>query len=409
MSFFLIQSAQKYLNEYAVLLRTCEITDWGMAEAISIATQILKNKGRYVAIQQQTGVFWQFVGALHHMECSGDFDCHLANGDPITGATYHEPVGIPAGSWESCAVAALALKGWTEDAWVDWTDYILLLDRAEIYNGLGYRDYHPTVKSPYLWSGTNHYTCGKYIADGEWDDDFISEQVGLVPILRCLHNLIDQQNKVKKVTDTATRDGFLADAAKYFEGLEHQAKAFDWLQAKIPAETMREFAAQYSPIDKPLGKAATESSVGVFDPANIDWSNPDCFVSKYFRVVEVTKGSSDRAVTAGSKEAKRAIALAAELDKVREALGHPIGVTSWNRPPKVNSAVGGSRYSQHLGGGAADIYPISGMDLNDFQSWLDTNWYGALGYGAAKGFVHLDMRNGGGFRTEGEKGVRWVY
>jgi Peptidase M15 len=209
--------------------------------------------------------------------------------------------------------------------------------------------------------------------------------------------------------EIVTRRGFLADAAKYFEGLEHQAKAFDWLEANIPPETMQNFAKQYSPIDIPSGTAATESRVGKFDSANIDWSNPDCFVGKYFRVVEVTKGSPDRVVTAGSEQAKRVILLAAELDKVREAFGHPIGVTSWYRPSLVNSAVGGSRYSQHLGGGAADIYPLSGMDLADFESWLDANWHGAMGYGSKKGFVHVDMRNGGGFRTSGKKGARWVY
>jgi Peptidase M15 len=172
---------------------------------------------------------------------------------------------------------------------------------------------------------------------------------------------------------------------------------------------MQEFALQYSPIDKPLGKASAESSVGVFDPANIDWSNPDCFVSKYFRVVEVTKGDPKRAVKPGSEVAAKVVALAAELDKIREALGHPIGVTSWNRPFQVNEDVGGSRYSQHLCGGAADIYPLSGMSIGDFQRWLDENWFGALGYGAAKGFVHVYMRNGGGFRTGGKKSNRWVY
>lgn len=208
---------------------------------------------------------------------------------------------------------------------------------------------------------------------------------------------------------TQARDGFLADAAKYFSGLEHQAKAFDWLQANSTAEAIDHFASLFSPTTQPVGTAASESVIKNFDPANIDWSDPDCLVSKYFRVVEVTKGSANRGVEAGSEVEKRALALATELDKIREAFGHPIGVSSWNRPPAVNRSVGGARYSQHIYGGAADIYPLAGKSIQDFQAWLDEHWYGALGYGARKGFVHLDIRNGKGFRSGGEKGPRWVY
>jgi lysozyme family protein len=158
-------------KDYVDLVRGCVVTDWGLTEAKKIAEQITANKGRYITVQMRTGVFWQFVGALHHLESGGDFDCHLANGDPIASETYHDPAGIPAGDWESCAVAALALKGWTKDADLDWFDIFYTLNKAEIWNGTGYRDYHPDVKSPYLWSGTNHYTKGKYVADGTWDRD----------------------------------------------------------------------------------------------------------------------------------------------------------------------------------------------------------------------------------------------
>ncbi|MGV2389627.1 MAG UNVERIFIED_CONTAM: hypothetical protein LVR29_19395 [Microcystis novacekii LVE1205-3] len=37
-----------------------------------------------------------------------------------------------------------------------------------------------------------------------------------------------------------------------------------------------------------------------------------------------------------------------------------------------------------------------------FQSWLDQRWFGALGYGAGRGFVHLDARNGKGWKTGGQ-------
>ena len=43
------------------------------------------------------------------------------------------------------------------------------------------------------------------------------------------------------------------------------------------------------------------------------------------------------------------------LDKIREAYGKPITVNSGYRCPKLNTAIGGSKTSQHITGKAADI------------------------------------------------------
>jgi lysozyme family protein len=68
----------------------------------------------------------------------------------------------------------------------DWTDWTVagLMYRLEGYNGWGYRQYHPTVKSPYLWSGSSQYTKGKYVADGKFDPNAVSKQLGAATILR---------------------------------------------------------------------------------------------------------------------------------------------------------------------------------------------------------------------------------
>jgi uncharacterized protein YcbK (DUF882 family) len=141
--------------------------------------------------------------------------------------------------------------------------------------------------------------------------------------------------------------------------------------------------------------------------SNINWNNPKAQISQFFTVKEVTKGDNRRIPP---KEIEQAILrLAIELDKIRTDWGSPILVTSWYRPRQINRAVGGASNSTHIFGKAVDIRPVNSSSLFSFQSWLDENWFGALGYGAKRGFVHLDMRNGKGWKTGGSKGVRWNY
>ncbi|NJL81816.1 MAG: peptidase M15 [Chloroflexaceae bacterium] len=135
----------------------------------------------------------------------------------------------------------------------------------------------------------------------------------------------------------------------------------------------------------------------------VNWNDFNASVSKYFTVREVTNGDPRRIPQDDAIKAN-IVSLAQELDRVREAWGSPILVTSWYRPRAINQAVGGAENSQHILGIAADIHPAKG-NLPQFQEWLDkAAWKDkALGYGARKGFVHVDLRPGP------NRLIRWNY
>lgn len=159
--------------------------------------------------------------------------------------------------------------------------------------------------------------------------------------------------------------------------------------------------------EEPHNSQSRLSSPLVANPDKINWNDFESPVSQYFTVGEFLRYDRQRMPNSTIVKNK-IIKLAEELDKVRIAWGKPIGITSGYRPPAVNRRVGGARFSEHLTGSAADIYPIGG-NIREFEKWLDARWFGALGYGSRKGFIHVDMRNNKGFNTGGSKGPRWNY
>src|SRR4051812_49427629 len=112
---------------------------------------------KYVKVEQSTGVPWFFVAILHNLESSGRFDRHLHNGDPLSRPTVQVPAGRPPNatfpcSWDVSAADALQLKHFSAQSRWDLPGIAFAL---ETNNGFGYRDNHPHVKSPYLWSFSN--------------------------------------------------------------------------------------------------------------------------------------------------------------------------------------------------------------------------------------------------------------
>jgi lysozyme family protein len=173
-------------DEYQRLFDGC-IIDPARARAVdALASRIAGASERYDAVGRPLGIPWQLIGIIHCMEASLDFRTHLHNGDPLTARTRQVPKGRPQeGSppfaWEVSATDALRLANL--DRWSDWSVPGILY-RLEAYNGFGYRTRHPEVLSPYLWSWSNQYTSGKYVADGTWSPTAVSKQCGAAVLLR---------------------------------------------------------------------------------------------------------------------------------------------------------------------------------------------------------------------------------
>ena len=108
------------------------------------------------------------------------FSRHLHNGDPLKARTVNvpsgrPPIGQPPFKFDDSAVDALRVdkldkvKNWE----LERTLYML-----ESFNGFGYRLYHPSVLSPYVWGFTEYYERGGYPKDGVWSENYVSQQCG---------------------------------------------------------------------------------------------------------------------------------------------------------------------------------------------------------------------------------------
>lgn len=89
----------------------------------------------------------------------------------------------------------------------------------------------------------------------------------------------------------------------------------------------------------------------------------DMKLSEHFTLQELTFSSTAVAKKLDNTPSEAVLANLSKLSNgllevVRKAYGHPIKITSGYRSPKVNSAVGGSKTSQHLTGEAADMKAI---------------------------------------------------
>ncbi len=177
--------------EYNRMFQTCVVRQTHTAIVNTLAQKLIANLDRYANVGDPINVPWTFIAVTHNMESSQNFARHLHNGDPLTKRTVQVPAGrpktgAPPFTWEESAADALLLK--KLNTWTDWT-IAGTLYKLEEFNGWGYRKFHPDVKSPYLWSFSNHYLAGKYVADGTWSPTARSQQSGAALLLRRMAEL----------------------------------------------------------------------------------------------------------------------------------------------------------------------------------------------------------------------------
>jgi len=185
-------------RRYELLYESCLTRPNRRAAVNALTKKIRANRARYQKVGRAVGIPWYVVGIIHSLEAGGDFTRHLHNGDPLSARTVHVPAGRPKTgkppfTWEQSAIDALRGRGL--GAWKDWSAPGTLY-QLEAYNGFGYRDHHPNIPSPYLWSFSNHYTRGKYVADGRFSETAVSQQVGAALLLKQLAGAPSQNGRV---------------------------------------------------------------------------------------------------------------------------------------------------------------------------------------------------------------------
>lgn len=171
-------------DEYEKNIANMEIIPSKQVIIDNVARKIIANKARYQAVAKDVGnIPWQFIAVLHDRESGMDFNTHLHNGDSLKARTHHVPAGRPLGgkppfTWEYSAIDALKQKGFEKIE--EWPASRIAYE-GERYNGFGYRSHK--VPSPYLWSMSNIYKGGKYVADGVWDSKAWDKQIGIMPLI----------------------------------------------------------------------------------------------------------------------------------------------------------------------------------------------------------------------------------
>jgi lysozyme family protein len=174
-----------------------------------VAARLLAGKARFQAMEARTGVPWFVIAVIKERESGADPQWlrSIAQGQPWNKVSTIVPKGRgPFKSWEEAAYDALVNCPPYAARNKDWSiGGILTL--LEGYNGFGYAQ--RGLPSPYVWSGTDQYSRGKYVADHQFDPNAVDKQLGCAGLILALQ-AIDPTIKFEAPKPTVTP----ADAGK---------------------------------------------------------------------------------------------------------------------------------------------------------------------------------------------------
>ena len=161
-----------------------------------------ENIERYRELADKIGVPPELIAIIHYREntkdyLEGSFGVYLHNGEQLGRKTEKVPKGIYFDDFDLAAEDAIKQKENFIEKYhltADSKDIVAMMCFAEVYNGLGY--YNNGHISPYLYSGTNLYTSGKYVeernAEGEYvsvyREDVVDAQIGVYILLNSILN-----------------------------------------------------------------------------------------------------------------------------------------------------------------------------------------------------------------------------
>jgi lysozyme family protein len=173
---------------YIQLFNSCSIREQHVSDVKWCVGKLTDSDNRqlYNRVAEETCAPWYFIGIIHAMEASFDFHTHLHNGDPLRAKTVQVPSGRPPvwdppNDWASSAIDAI-----TFDHFADQPDWSLA---RTLYNWEGYNGWRSRamgINTPYLWSFSNQYSKGKFVADNVWNADAVSKQCGAAVMLKAL-------------------------------------------------------------------------------------------------------------------------------------------------------------------------------------------------------------------------------